>query len=182
MTDVLFLQGAGAGVHDEWDIRLVESLRRELGPSWRVHYPPLPDEADPSEATWRPAIEQALADLGPGSVVVGHSAGGTMLLHVLAESGIPTNLAAIALVAAPFFGKRGWEGDGFPSLDDLRLPPSLPVFLYHGEDDATVPVAHVERLAAVIPHAHVRRLAGRDHQLNDDMSEVARDLRNLPRR
>ena len=28
---VLFVQGGGAGSHDEWDDRLVDSLRRELG-------------------------------------------------------------------------------------------------------------------------------------------------------
>lgn len=31
IRQVLFIQGGGAGTHDEWDGKLVESLRRELG-------------------------------------------------------------------------------------------------------------------------------------------------------
>jgi len=93
MRDVLFVQGAGEGVHADWDIHLVSSLRRELGPGYDVRYP--------------------------------------------------------------------------------RMP---------GEDDREVPVAHVDRYAAAIPHAHVHRLEGRDHQLNNDLSEVAREIRELASR
>jgi predicted alpha/beta hydrolase family esterase len=181
VKQVLFVQGAGAGVHDAWDIRLVESLRRELGPGYEVRYPRMPDEADPALATWRPALERELASLQSGAVVLGHSAGGAMLIHVLAESAPPVALDAIILIAAPFVGRGGWDSDDIAprtALDE-RLPEAVPVFLYHGEDDATVPVAHVELYAAAIPRARVRRLAGRDHQLNDDLSEVASDIRAL---
>jgi hypothetical protein len=34
-------------------------------------------------------------------------------------------------------------------------------------------------LAKVLPDATVRRLQGRNHQLNDDVSEVARDIGRL---
>lgn len=58
-----------------------------------------------------------------------------------------------------------------------RLPADAPVFLYHGTDDETVPAAHVELYAKAMPRAIVRRLLGRDHQLNNDLSDVARDIR-----
>jgi len=45
---VLFIQGGGAGVHDEFDNELVESLARELGPAYEISYPRMPDEADPT--------------------------------------------------------------------------------------------------------------------------------------
>jgi len=51
--------------------------------------------------------------------------------------------------------------------------------LYHGDQDRIAPVAHVELYGAAIPRARVRRLAGRDHQLNNDLSEVATDIREL---
>jgi hypothetical protein len=184
MQDVLFVQGAGAGVHVEWDIHLVESLRRELGSSYNVRYPRMPDEADPQVEKWRPVIEQEVASLAPGAVVVGHSAGGTMLIHALADAAPASGLDAIILIAAPFIGEGGWASEELAPRPDLaeRLPATARVFLYHGEDDAEVPVAHVERYAAVIPHARVHRLAGRDHQLNNDLSEVARDIRALASR
>jgi predicted alpha/beta hydrolase family esterase len=184
MTDVLFVQGAGSGVHAEWDSKLVESLRRELGARYEVRYPRMPDEDDPKAATWQPVLERELASLGSGAIVVGHSVGGTMLINVLAESAPTAALDAIVLIAAPFIGERGWESDELEPRPDLaeRLPVAVPVFLYHGEDDTEVPVAHVELYAEAIPRAHVRRLPGRDHQLNDDLSEVASDIRELESR
>ncbi|CAN7360580.1 hypothetical protein [Rhizobium sp. LjRoot258] len=44
---VLFVQGAGEGVHDRWDTELVASLARELGESYAVRYPRMPGEDDP---------------------------------------------------------------------------------------------------------------------------------------
>jgi hypothetical protein len=41
---------------------------------------------------------------------------------------------------------------------------------------------HAGLYALAIPQAHVRRLSGRDHQLNNDLSEVAEAVRiNRPR-
>jgi predicted alpha/beta hydrolase family esterase len=181
--DVLFVQGAGPDVHAKWDLALVENLRRELGPRYVVHYPQMPNEADPRFADWKPALEKEFAALRNGAIVVGHSAGGAILLNVLTESA-PSELAAIMLIAAPFIGDGGWESEDVPPQPALgeRLPAGVPVFLYHGESDDIVPVAHVELYARAIPAAHVRRLAGRDHQFNNDLSEVANDIRDLESR
>ncbi len=78
---ILFIQGGGAGAHDEWDDKLVDSLRRELGDEHDVRYPRMPDEGDPSYARWSPAIRHEMADLEDGAVVAGHSVGGTILIH-----------------------------------------------------------------------------------------------------
>jgi hypothetical protein len=40
----------------------------------------------------------------------------------------------------------------------------------------------VELNAKAIPQAVVRKLSGRDHQMDNDMSEVAADVRELSRR
>ncbi|MBY5363884.1 hypothetical protein HFO97_28890 [Rhizobium leguminosarum] len=58
-----------------------------------------------------------------------------------------------------------------------RLPPGVPVHLYHGTDDGEALTAHFHLYAKAIRHAVVRTLDGRDHHFNDDMSEVARDIR-----
>ena len=181
MRQILFVQGGGEGVHDEWDDKLAASLRRELGPDYDVRYPLMPDEADPKFAKWKPALERELAALERGSVVVGHSVGGTMLVHTLAEQTRQPDLSAICLIAAPFIGPGGWPSDEIEPRPDLaeRLPRDVPVYLYHGDDDESVPPAHVELYARALPHAHVRRLAGRDHQLGNDLAEVAADIRQL---
>jgi predicted alpha/beta hydrolase family esterase len=181
MKEILFVQGAGRDVHEEWDNRLVESLGRELGPHYEIRYPRMPNEADPKLATWQPALEKEFASLRNGAIVAGHSVGGTILINVLAESAPAATLAAIILIAAPFLGRKGWSSNEVEPRTDLaeRLPADVPLFLYHGENDDTVPVAHVDLYAEAIPRAQVRRLAGRDHQLNNDLSEVAHDIRRL---
>jgi hypothetical protein len=51
--------------------------------------------------------------------------------------------------------------------------------LYHGDKDDIAPIAHVALYADAIPRARVRRLANRDHQLNNNLAEVASDIREL---
>ncbi|GGO25294.1 alpha/beta fold hydrolase [Micromonospora parathelypteridis] len=176
---ILFIQGGGAGTHDEWDNKLVDSLRRELGDGYEVRYPRMPDEDDPSYARWSAAIRREIAALGDEAVVAGHSVGATILVNALAERPPERALRAIVLIAAPFVGPGGWPGDEFERPYDLgaRLPHGVPVHLFHGLQDETAPPSHADLYAGVIPQAQVHRLPGRDHQLNDDLSEMARVIK-----
>lgn len=176
---VLFIQGGGAGAHDEWDDKLVDSLSRRLGDGHEVRYPRMPAEGDPGYAGWSPAIRRELADLADGAVVVGHSVGGTILIHALAEQPPEHGLVAIVLIAAPFVGPGGWPGDEFELPGDLgaRLPRAR-VHVFHGLEDETVPPSHADLYARVIPQARVHRLSGHDHQLNNDLSAVAEAIRS----
>lgn len=184
MRQVLFVQGGGEDVHDQWDNRLAESLRSELGPTYEIRYPVMPNEADPSYAVWKRALQNEFAALEDGAIVVGHSVGGTILIHVLAERTPQFDLGAVCLIAAPFIGTGGWTSDDIEPRPDLadRLPRGVPIFFYHGRNDDTVPFSHVELYARAVPRAQVRRLAGRDHQLNNGLSEIAADIRWLDQR
>lgn len=181
-TPVMFVQGAGEGVHDGWDNRLVDSLRRELGAGYDLHYPRMPGEADPQYARWKAALAEELARLAQGAMLVGHSVGGTILINALAEAPPKRRLRGIFLIAAPFVGAGGWPaGDITPRGKALgaALPKDVPVHLYHGAKDDTVPLSHLDLYAAAIRQAIPHRLSGRNHQLNDDLAEVARDIRAL---
>jgi hypothetical protein len=172
---VLFVQGGGARTHDDWDDKLVGSLRRELGDGYEVRYPRMPYEDDPTYARWSPAVRSELAALGDGAVVVGHSVGGTILAQTLAERAPGTALAMIVLIAAPYVGPGGWPGGEFELPADLgaRLPAGVPVHLFHGLEDDTAPPAHADLYARAIPRAYLHRLPGRDHQLGNDLRDVA---------
>lgn len=178
---VLFVQGAGEGTHDEWDDKLVDSLRVELGAGFEVRYPRMPAENDPSAEAWVPALRREIAALEDGAVIVAHSVGGTILVHTLVDEPPGQRLGAIVLLAAPFVGTGGWPGDEFELPDDLgaRLPTGVPIHLFHGLDDDTVPPAHADLYAHAIPQAQLHRLRGRDHQLGNDLGDVARLLRAL---
>ena len=176
---VLFIQGGGAGVHDEWDDKLYDSLRRELGAGYEVRYPRMPDEDDPSYARWSAVVRREMASLADGAVVVGHSVGGTILIHALGEQPPERELGAIVLIAAPFVGAGGWPGDEFELPSDLgaRLPHGARVHVFHGLEDEIAPPSHAQLYARAIPQARLHLLPGRDHQLNNDLSEVAKALR-----
>ena len=175
---VLFIQGGGAGAHDEWDDKLVDSLRRELGAGYDVRYPRMPDEDSPSYAGWSAAIRRELTALDNGTVVVGHSVGGTILINVLAERPPERELGVMVLIAAPFVGAGGWPGDEFELPQDLgtRLPQGVPVHVFHGLQDETAPPLHADLYGRAIPQAQVHLLPGRDHQLNNDLREVANTI------
>jgi predicted alpha/beta hydrolase family esterase len=183
---VLFIQGGGAGTHDDWDNKLVESLLRALGEGYEVRYPRMPDEDNPGQAAWSEAIRRELAALADGAVVVGHSVGATLLINALAGQSPGCALAAIVLIAAPFVGEGGWPGDEFELPKNLgtRLPHGVRVHVFHGLRDGTVPPSHADLYAEAIPQALVHRLPGRDHQLNNDLSDVAKAIgasaRSLP--
>ena len=61
----------------------------------------------------------------------------------------------------------------------LAIDDAVPLTLYQGTRDDVVPVSHIGMLAKAFPRARVRRLEGRDHQLDNDLSEVARDIKRL---
>lgn len=178
---LLFIQGGGKGTHDEWDHELVASLRRELGDGFAIAYPRMPDEDEPHFAAWKPVLVRELARLRPGDVAVGHSIGGTMLLATLAERSPPDALRAIVLLSAPFVGKGGWPSDelSLPVDAGTRLSPDTAIHLFHGLDDDTVPPSHLDLYAGALPRAELHRLPGRNHQLNDDLKEVAKTISSL---
>jgi predicted alpha/beta hydrolase family esterase len=178
---VLFIQGGGAGTHDEWDNKLVDSLSQKLGPGYDVRYPRMPNEGDPSYVMWKAALAQEIAGLDDGSILVGHSIGGTILINAIAEAQPNRKFDGIFLIAAPFVGVGGWPSEEIKPAAKLsvRLPPKTPIYLYYGSEDDTAPFAHVDLYARAIPGANVHRLQGRNHQLNDDLTEVAAAVRAL---
>jgi hypothetical protein len=178
---VLFIQGGGAGTHAQWDNRLVASLEQALGRGYRLRYPAMPNEDDPDFAAWSAAIGLEISQLPAGAVLVGHSVGGTILVHTLArQPELLSTVSALCLVAAPFIGPGGWPSQDIGVTADWAAPlRPIRTFLYQGDADDITPASHLDLYARAMPHALLRRLAGRDHQLNDDLREVARDTLDI---
>jgi predicted alpha/beta hydrolase family esterase len=175
---VLFVHGGGGGSYDA-DAKLVASLRDRLGADHVVRYPEMPNEEEPDYETWKTVINGELAAMGPGAILVGHSIGASVIIRAVVDGGVEQPLAGVFLLAAPF-----WYDDDFWHWKEVELPGNaaerisdgVPVFLYHGRQDEVVPFSHVEMYARALPQATVRPLDGRNHQLDDDLTEVARDI------
>ena len=175
---VLFIHGAGEEAYEE-DEKLAASLRDVLGDAYAVRYPKMPDI--PDYEAWKEQIESELAMLGGEVVLVGHSLGASILLKYLSEEKLEKPVAGLFLIAPPYWGAEDWEvseyalQDGFAS----KLPGEVPVFIYHSRDDEVVPFAHLGLYAEKLDQATVRAFDDRGHQFNDDLSEVARDIKGL---
>lgn len=181
--DIVFFHGAGDGAYDI-DSEMAADLRSRLGDGYSVVMPQLPEEDDADDRAWLATIEQALADAVPPVVLVGHSAGGYMLLKHLTTSPVTPPVAAICVIAAPFpAGDPDWTFDGFdlPERFGDRLPPGAAVFLYASEDDEIVPFAHRDLYGRAIASAVTRTTTG-GHQLGNDLSAVADDIRAIAER
>ncbi|PLR76537.1 hypothetical protein CU633_15210 [Bacillus sp. V3-13] len=85
------------------------------------------------------------------------------------------------LIASPYWGAENWEVDEYALHEDFksRLSKIQRIFFYHSRDDKVVPFSHLALYAEKLPEAIIRQLDGRGHQLNNDLSEVAQDIKNL---
>lgn len=178
---ILFIQGAGETTHDAWDNKLVDRLRRELGAGFDIRYPRMPDEANPTYDAWSRALQQEFDSMRDDVVAIGHSVGATFLVNFLATHRAKRQLRAIILIAPPFVGEGGWPSGEWQLERELgrELGAETPVHLFQGSTDETVPLTHSGLFARAIPQAQLHILEGRDHQLNNDMREVADVIRAL---
>jgi predicted alpha/beta hydrolase family esterase len=141
----------------------------------------MPNEDAPEYPDWARAISEELAALGDDAILAAHSLGASMVIKFLVEGKNPRPLAGVFLIASPFWGDGNWQWPEveLPANARTHLTSAGPLFFYHGSDDEIVPEAHLDLYKKAFPDAEVQRLSGRDHQLNDDLSEVAADIRSL---
>jgi predicted alpha/beta hydrolase family esterase len=177
---VLFIQGAGEGAYEE-DEKLAASLRDAIGVEYNVIYPKMPNEENPEDEVWISQITKELASLDGKVILVGHSVGGAVLLKYLLKEKVQNPIAGIFLISMPYWGPEDEEGEEYPLHEGFasQLPKDVPIFLYHSRDDEWVPFAHLEIYAEKIPQATIRKFDGRGHQFNNDLSEVAADIKSL---
>jgi len=179
---VLFIQGGGNGGY-EADAKLVASLRKALGPAYDVHYPEmLTDETGPDFGPdWLKQIGEEIASIKGEVILAGHSLGASMLLKYLSESKTKENIAGIFLISPPFWtGNEDWvQPLKLQENFSDKLPKDIPIFFYQCRDDEVVPFDHLAFYKQNLPWAVFREMAHGGHQLNNDLSIVAKDIRKL---
>jgi predicted alpha/beta hydrolase family esterase len=176
---ILFIQGGGEGAY-EVDHNLVVNLEEALKGIAEIVYPKMPGENDPDYQRWKAAIDEALAKIDGPVFLVGHSVGSFLLLKYVLETKIDKEIIGLFFIATPFVGDGGWEFEEMAIKPTLFLTPlPAPMFFYHSTDDTTVPFAHLSLYEKKFPGATFYKIVGRGHQLDNDLSEVAADIKRL---
>lgn len=177
---VLFIQGGGEEEDYAADSKLVDSLQKALGEAYEVHYPHLPNESEPDFGR-KKRMGHEISLLKGEIILVGHSLGASMLLKYLSESPIQKKIAGLFLISTPFWsGNEDWK-QGLKLHKDFAnaLPKNVPIFLYHSQDDEEVPFDHLAQYAEKLPQATTRKITDGGHQLNNNLSRVAKDIQSL---
>jgi uncharacterized protein len=178
--NVIFFHGGGSEEDYHADAKLVASLKPKLGVKYSVHYPLLPNNGTPDLGR-RKQISHEISATEDNAILVAHSLGASMLLACLSETKINKRIAGIFLISTPFWsGEEDWV-KAFklqPNFSE-NLDKEIPLFFYHCRDDDEVPFAHLATYRQQLPWATFRELAVGGHQLDNDLTIVANDIKSL---
>ncbi|MRG45294.1 DUF1749 domain-containing protein [Chitinophaga sp. SYP-B3965] len=179
---VLFIQGGGDNGY-EADAKLVASLKAALGNSYEISYPQLERDESDMEFGWQwpRKIGKEINDIKGDVILVGHSLGASQILKYLSEMKVPKRISGVFLIAPPYWsGDEDWK-KGLILQDDFadKLPGNIPIFLYYSIDDDVVPLEHFSLYTQKLAQATVREIKEGGHQFNDDLTIVAKDIKEL---
>lgn len=181
-TTIFFIHSAGPQGPGQGSSGFLSILKKSLGSGYEIRHPKMPDPGNPDYAPWRDRIAKEFAKLDEGSIIIGHSLGGSVLLKYFSEEKHDAKHLALFIVATPFWGLKGWEYDAFHLKRGFskKLPRFGKIFLYRSLDDDVVTHEHLVRYAKTIPQALVREVDGLGHTFDTgECRELTRDLKSL---
>jgi predicted alpha/beta hydrolase family esterase len=167
-TRLLFIHGAGGFTDDR---RIADGLGDAL--SLPVDMPEF-SSGDMSLQAWADPLRTRLSTLGADDLLVAHSFGATILLHVLAEPEYAGPRRAV-LLAMPNWGPDGWDVDEYDF--DGQPPRGVALSLHHCVDDEEVPIGHLDLNAALLPDVQLHRHETGGHQFVGQVDAVAANVR-----
>lgn len=181
LRQIIFIQGGGGKADYDLDALLVDSLQDNLGKDYEIRYPLLSDDDSSPDFGRLTQIDKEVSSLNSPIILIGHSLGASMLLKYISEKEIKNDVIGVFLLATPF-----WEGDedwkqGLILKENFieSLPKSTPMFFYHSKDDNEIPFSHIYEYQKRIKQASYREIEKGGHQLNNDLSIVAKDIKDL---
>lgn len=179
--EILFIHSAGPQGPGEGSFKLVAYLHEALGVAYHVRCPAMPEPENPRYENWKETIHRELGVPGSEVILIGHSLGASVVLKYLSEESSRRSITGLFLIAAPYWGKKGWEIDEFVLREDFvpKLPLIPKIFLYHSRDDEWVPFGHLARYAKKFPQATVRKIDGSEHEFGNGLPEMVNDIKSL---
>ena len=140
---ILIFHGYKAHGDSVWIPWLAQNLEQA---GHKVLHPTLPNPAEPNLQDWKNAAQQSIASTQGPLVLIGHSLGGTLLLHLLEEDQ-PwfSRLSRVILLGSPCFLRETAKTFYTPGLnwEKIRLHGDKITAVW-SEDDHIVPREHIE--------------------------------------
>ncbi|MBI1833518.1 MAG: alpha/beta hydrolase [Candidatus Andersenbacteria bacterium] len=158
------------------------SLSDELGESFEVLVPKMPNGTNVRYLEWQIWFERCIPFIQDNAILIGQSLGGIFLAKYLSENSFPKSIRATLLVGAPFDDTSTVE-----SLTDFVLPSSLEkfatqseaIYLIHSKDDPVVPVEQTEKYMQALPKAQKVIFDDRGHFNQKKFPEVVSLIQSL---
>ncbi|UOG23315.1 alpha/beta hydrolase [Gordonia amicalis] len=167
-THLLFIHGAGGFTDDR-------PIAAGLGTALDVPVDmPEFSSDDMSLQAWADPLRAWLSTMDADDLLVAHSFGVSVLLHLLAEPAYAGPRRAV-LLAMPNWGPDGWAMEEY----DFAGPPPrhAALSLHHCVDDEEVPIGHLDLNASLLPDAQLHRHETGGHQFVGLVDDIAADAR-----
>ena len=160
----------------DWKDNLGEAL-----PEFEVIYPKMPNAKNARYEEWKIWFEKLFPLLRDEVILVGHSLGGIFLTKYLSENDFPKKIKSVHLVVAPYD-----DVDCDESLADFALTESLEglrkqageIYLYHSQDDTSVPYADVHKYKRNLPDATLVSFEDKGHFLQNDFHKLVGNIKS----
>jgi predicted alpha/beta hydrolase family esterase len=177
---VLFIQGGGEDGY-EADAALAASLQKALGSEYEIYYPEIESDESAPDYGWIQELANKISEAQHNVSIVAHSFGASMTLKYLTENSLQKKITGLFLMATPFWdGNEDWQkGIMLHKNFADKIPKEIPLFLYHCRDDEEIPFSHLERYKQKLTRAVFREIKSGGHQLNNDLTVVANDIKSL---
>jgi len=179
---LFFLHSGGPQGPHEGSNDFVAWLNLQLAHDYEIIHPVMLHPEAPDYQAWKPRLQEELARLRDGVLLIGHSLGGSLLLKYLAEESISFSMDGLFLIGAPYWGgDDNWQHPPFnlPADFPATLPNIAHIFLYQSQDDPIVSSTHLGLYAKAMPQAIARMLIGSDHFFASGLPELANDLKSV---
>lgn len=177
---ILFIHSAGPQGPGEGSNGLIAFLRNKLD-GYVIHSPLMPAPENPQYSEWKTKLTNEFAQLPNGTILIGHSIGGSALLKYFLEEDVSLQIPMLISVASPFWGmNEQWQLEDFViSNDSSSWNKQVPaIILMHSIGDPIVPFAHLERYMEVLSSPVIKKIPGRDHVFENGLDELVEIIRS----
>ncbi|MCA9357543.1 hypothetical protein H6784_04045 [Candidatus Nomurabacteria bacterium] len=170
-----------------WDkpvVRWTNTLREDLGDSYEVFKPTMPNSKNSKYQEWRIWFERHFEYLHDDIILVGWSQGGMFLTKYLLEETLPFSVKALFLIAAPFKADDFGGEDGGDFIFDVTRVGELAekvgkISIFHSKDDFVVPYEHALKYKEVLPEAEFVSFEDKNHFLVAELPELIERIKDI---